>query len=876
MSGGSLHPPKWADRLLTLVCKSEVLDYLQGDLYEVYYDRLEKHGKRTADRMFVSDVFQSLRPRLMRPFEGSDKLNSYGMYKNYFKVIIRNLLKHKVFSSINILSLSIGMAACLVIFLFIKDELSFDGFHTKKDNIYRLCELQTWEGTNPQNVPITWPKMGYEMPNYFPEVESYTRFWPWGEDLWINGDIRLLVEKQAAVDSTFLNVFDFELVSGDRMEALSEPNSVLIDEQLAMGFFHSVDVVGKTLTKNGESFEITGVLKNIPENSHLQFDMLISLANVIADQPDFNQRTGSNFLNTYLVLNEKANIEAMEDKFPAFLSSLVDDEDINEAYKLFLQRLEDVHLASNDIEHDYQNHRKFNGTYIDVFILTSVFIMIIACVNFMNLTAARSNTRSKEVGVRKSIGAQRVQLVYQFILESILMSVLALFLALIADFLLLPFLNELISRELNLLTILSDVDLLPLIFAGTVFLGLISGLYPSLYLASFKVVRALKGIDKTNKKSVFRSSLVVVQFSLALAMIVCTLIVTQQLMYMSDKDIGFDKDHILLVKLNKKANDNYKAMKETLQAESVIIGVTGSGQRLGNNFHQWGFQYKKDTTIRQVTPSHVVVDYNYLDVYGIKLKSGRTFSESYAKDDGLAFIINESFAKELGYDEPLGQSVGYGWYPKDSLGTIIGVTEDFNFNSLHFEVNTLSLAVHTEWGLSEMSVKLDRHNVAAGIERVEAVWNEYVPDVPFKYEFLDEHFDEVYKSDQQMGAVILIMAMLSILIGCMGLFGLASISIERRIKEIGIRKVLGASTSQLLVLLSRSFAILMGVSFVVATPITYLYMQDWLSNFAFRITINPFIFLLGGILAFVIAMLTISIHTLKASSANPVESLRDE
>lgn len=869
-------PPKIFLRFLNWFCHPDLVEDVEGDLMELFEERLAKSGQRKAKNLFAWDVVKLFRPGIIGRNENIYRTNHYAMYKNYLKVTIRNLFKHKVFSSINILSLSIGISACLIIFLFIKDELSFDGFHSKKENIYRLCELQTWEGTNPQNVPITWPKMGYEMPPYFPEVKNYARFWPWGESLWSSGDIKLLVGNKAAVDSTFLDVFDFELVSGSKDGALTEPNSILISEQVAYNFFGSVDVVGKALKNDGKNFEITGVLKEIPENSHLQFEMLISLSTVRADQPDFNSKSGSNFMNTYVLLHDHADVREMEEKFPDYLTFLAGDEEVNQSYKLFLQPLSEVHLGSTNIEHDYQNHRKFNGTYIDVFILTGIFILIIACVNFMNLTAARSNTRFKEVGVRKSIGAQRGQLIYQFILESIVLSGIALVIAVLVDLALLPSLNNLISRELSLLTILTDIRLVGSILVGTIALGLATGLYPSLYLSAFKVVQVLKGIGSNGKKSIFRSALVVVQFSLALAMIVCTFVVLQQLMYIRDKDIGFDKSHILLVKLNGKSNEKYQVIKEKLQAKSSILGVTASGQRLGNNLHQWGFKAKKDTAIVNISPSNVLVDYNYLDVYGIKLKSGRTFSKEYAKDDGLSFVINESFAKELGYEEPIGQSIGHSWYPDDSLGTIIGVTEDFNFNSLHFKVNTLSMVVHTSWDYSEMSVRLNGNSIEQGIQEIEDVWNEHVLDYPFQYEFLDEHFEGVYKSDQQMGSVIMIMAILSILIGCMGLFGLASISIERRIKEIGIRKALGASTGQLLILLSRNFAILVGISFVIAAPLTYLYLEGWLNNFAFRIEINPLVFLFGGVLSFIIAMVTISIHTLRASVSNPVDALRNE
>jgi putative ABC transport system permease protein len=367
-----------------------------------------------------------------------------------------------------------------------------------------------------------------------------------------------------------------------------------------------------------------------------------------------------------------------------------------------------------------------------------------------------------------------------------------------------------------------------------------------------------------------------VQFGLALAMIVSTLVVLQQLYFMKNKDMGFNKDQIMLVSMNQDANKKFEIIKEELLSGSHVQGVTASGQRIGNNFHQWGFKVKADTGILEITPSNVNVDFDYLNVYGIQLKEGRNFSRLHAGDKGKAFIINESFAKELNLGETVGTRAGHSWYPDDSLGSIIGVVEDFNFNSLHYKINTLSLVVHPDWGYDEMSVKIASDNIKEAIADVQAVWEKHIPNFPFTYSFLDEHFEKLYRSDQQMSAVVSIMAGLAILISCMGLFGLSAITTEKKTKEIGIRKVLGATETQITVLLSRNFVFLIGVSFVLVSPITYWLLRSWLDNFAFRIAINPMIFLLGGILALAIALLTISYHTLRSARKNPVNALRYE
>ena len=628
------------------------------------------------------------------------------MIRNYLSITLRNIRQHPLYAFINIFSLAIGLAACLVIYLFISDERSFDAFHSKKDNIYRLDEVQNFTGTNVQKVALSMAGMGPTMAAEFPEVSSYTRFWNRGRQLLERDADRWLLDNVAMADSTFLEIFDFDLLEGDAATALDEPNSIVISRGTAKKIFgNEDDVLGKLVKNQDRELKITGLMEDVRENSHLQFDVIISMTTVTREDPSFNDRWGGNFLNTYLLLNAGADIRALEQKFPAYLRRHIDDPDINKFYVLFLQKLSDVHLASTDIEHDYNNHRKFNGEYLDVFAIIGMFILLIAGVNFMNLTTARASHRWKEIGVRKTVGAKKNQLFVQFIFESILLAVFALVLALLLDLLFVPLLNETIGRKLTMMTLIQRPLEILLVVGGTLFLGILTGIYPSFYMTSYHLSRVLKG-GKGEGKSVFRSSLVMVQFGLALAMIVSTLIVLQQLNYMKNKDIGFNKDQMMLVEMNNEANKKFETLKTELEKSRFVDGVTASGQRLGNNFHQWGFKVKADTGVFRITPSNVNVDYDYLKVYGIKLKQGRGFSRDFQTDDGLAFVINESLAKELNMKETIGTKAGHGWYPDDSLGTIIGVAEDFNFNSLHYKVNTLSMVVHPGWGYDEMTVKI--------------------------------------------------------------------------------------------------------------------------------------------------------------------------
>jgi putative ABC transport system permease protein len=799
------------------------------------------------------------------------------MFKNYLSIAVRNLRQNPLYSAINIFSLAVGLAACVVIYLFVTDEKSFDAFHAKSNDIYRLDEVQSFPGTNEQKVALNMPGMGPFIAKEFPEVITYSRIWNRTKQLVIRDESRFLIPNVMLVDSTFFDIFDFPVIQGDPSTALDEPYSMMLTRETALRYFKSEDeAMNSTLKYRDKEYKITGLLEDAPENSHLQFDILVSMTTLTSEDKTFNDRWGGNFLNTYFLLHRNPDIAGIEARFPDFMSRHNDNPDINNYYKLYLQRLDDVHLGSMDIEHDYNNYRKFNGTYLEVFYAVGAFILLIAAVNFMNLTTARASHRWKEIGVRKSIGAKKAQLFTQFIFESVLLALFALVFALLLDVVFVPLLNNLIGRQLSLLSLLDTTWELAATILMTLLLGLLAGIYPSLYMTSFETSKVLKGGSRGEGGSLFRNSLVIVQFGLALAMIVSTLVVVQQLSFMRNADIGFDKDQMLLVDMNGEANQKFETIKQELLTHSYILGVTASGQRLGNNFHQWGFKVKADTGVMEITPSNVNVDYDYLKVYGIDVVEGRGFSKDFPTDNGKAFIINESFAKELRLKETVGTQAGHGWYHNDSLGTIIGVVKDFNFNSLHYKVNTLEMVVHPDWGYDELTVKIDKAHIAEGLDLVKSVWAQHVTSYPFDYSFLDEHFDVLYRSDEQMGSVVMIMAVLAIMISCMGLFGLAAITTEKKTKEIGIRKALGASESQITYLLSRNFAVLVLVSFLLASPVTYWLLQGWLESFAYRVGINPLMFLLGGTIALVIALATISFHTIRSARANPVKALRYE
>jgi len=799
------------------------------------------------------------------------------MLRNYLLVAVRALRKSVIHSLITVFSLAIGIAASVAIFLFIQDELAFDDFPDRA-RIYRLNEIQSFEGTNTQHVALSMPGMGPAMLADYPaQIKSYTRFWTWGSQLLRNDETKLIVEDVVRVDSSFFDIFKYPVLAGDPSTFLDEPNTIVLREHIATALFgESESALNQSVRIQDREFKVTGILPAAMPNSHLQFNALVSLNTLLTENPEFNDRWGSNFLNTYLVLDPAADISELEKSFPDFLVRHMENEDINEAYQLYLQQLSDVHLQSMHVEHDYNNYRKFNGAYIDIFGIIAIVILIIAAVNFMNLSIARAGFRWKEVGVRKSIGAFRKQLFIQFMIESMLLCFTALIIGLLLLAVFLPIIAGTIGREISIFHLFSHPSALVWIFAGTMLLAMLSGLYPSMYIASLSATSVLKNGMKHTSKPLFRNVLIITQYAMAVAMIIGTIVVVQQLMFMKNKDVGFSTDQMMLVSMNGEVNEKYVTLKNELLKSPFVEGVTATGQRLGNNFHQWGFKVRTDTAVIGLTTSNVNVDIDFLDVYGIELMQGRGFSREYGTDTDMAFVINEKLAEEVGLESPVGMRAGHGWYHEDSLGSIIGVTRNFNFNSLHFDVNTLAMVVHPDWGFEEMTVKLKADNLASGIDDVRRIYDSVISDWPFTYSFLDEHFEQIYRSDQQMSRVVTIMAGLAIFIACMGLYGLAKLESQRRTKEVGIRKVMGASEGQIMTLLSRNFALLVLIGFVIAVPVTYLTLSNWLEGFAFRVDLAWWIFPLAGIAAIFIAIATISVHAWRSARTNPVSSLRYE
>ena len=799
------------------------------------------------------------------------------MIRNYLKIAWRNIWKSKVFSAINIIGLSVGMAACIVIMLFVSYEKSFDNFHSK--NIYRLNEVQTigQQGAT-QKVALTMFPMGATLKQEFPEIKNFTRIrWKMKYQL-TNDNNKVFIPQAFFVDSTFLKIFDFKVLRGDRNTALLKPNSVMLTEETAKKLFGDADPIGKTITHYADdtvSFAVTGIVANPPKNSQLQFDGLFSFSSIY--KPWMFSNWGGNWLNTYLELAPGTDAAALDKKFPAYLKKYLKGEGWK-YYKLFVLPLKDVHANSADIGLDYINYQKFDKKSTNLFAIIALIVLVIACVNFINLSTARSAERAKEVGIRKSIGAYRFQLAIQFLGETVLIAFIALLLAVVFVELALPYINNLSDRQIAF-HIFSDFGLIATVLGGTILIGLLSGIYPAIYLSSFQAARVLKGSIQTGKnKGSLRNILVVTQFACAIFLMIATVFVLRQLSFMQQQDPGYSRDQIVNIPLDNVTSKKYDLFKDELTGSPLIAGVTASQDILGSHLDQTGVSFKPANGPKQdFGTTLLVVDTNYLKLYNIKLAAGKDFSDD-KMPDGSQFILNEALAKELLKDRPkapvrslIGERFGF-----DSLGTIVGIAKNFNFNSLQYKIEPMFLVAARHWGFRNVSVKITGTNTNAAITFIKSKWDSIYPDYPFEYQFLDDHFNEVYKADNQVSQIVGILAGLAIFISCLGLFGLASHSAEKRIKEIGVRKVLGASVQNITLLLSGNFLKLVLIANIIAWPIAWYAMYHWLQGFAYRISIQWYIFLLAGVVSIFIAFFTVSFQSVKAAMSNPVKSLRSE
>lgn len=800
------------------------------------------------------------------------------MLKNYFKVAFRNILKHKFFSFINILGMTIGVTACLLIILYVSDELSYDKFHTKADRMYQVGLHGKIAGQEIY-TSTTCPPMSAALISDIPEIEESTRLDGYGLAAIKYGEKAFTEERIFYADSNFFQFFSFKLLEGDAKTALKEPNSIVFTTDLAKKYFGNESAIGKLVTVGNDTstYKITGIAANAPTNSHVIFAALIS-----ASSAEHLKSTVwlNNGMYTYFILNKNAKLEDVTKKFENLVVKYVGPEierfmgvslknmkDQGGAYGYFAEKVTDIHLRSR-AQHTIEPPG--NITYVYFFAGIGIFIIIIACINFMNLSTARSAGRAKEVGLRKTLGSLRGQMIGQFLSESMIYSLITVILALGACYFLLPFFNTLAGKQLGM-----GIFLTPAFFVGIIllvlFVGLIAGSYPAFYLTSFNAVEVLKGKVRAGMKSGgVRSTLVVCQFALSIFLIIFTTVVYQQITFMQERNMGIDKHNVLVIRNTSRLGTNRDAFKNSL---NDLTGIVKSSYTNNN------FPGVNNTTVFKAANSeqdHIMglyyADYDHMDVLKFELKEGRFFSKDFPSDSS-AIILNEAAVKEFGYTNPLQEELIYNDGDKPERYKIIGVYKDFNFESLKLKVRPL--AIRLTKNANQLMVRYEGNSKNA-IASIEKLWKTQAPNEPFDYNFLDENFDELFRVEQRMGQVFSVFSGLAIFIACLGLFALAAFTAEQRTKEIGIRKALGASPIGLVVLLSREFTKLVLIAFVPAAVAAWFIVDNWLSGFEYRIDIDPLVFIGSGVIAIVIAWLTVSYQSIKAAASNPVNSLRYE
>ncbi|GAA4295369.1 ABC transporter permease [Nibribacter koreensis] len=805
------------------------------------------------------------------------------MFKNYFKVAYRGLIRHKGFSITNIAGLALGLTACLLIGLFVYDELQYDKFIPEGDRVYRVYNHANLEETNDQIASVP-PMFGTTLKESFPEVETTVRIlmqqWD-GQALVEVGDKRIYEKGGLDADPTFFDMFPLTFVYGSPEKALDDPSSVVISDKFSEKVFGQTDPVGKKVMIDKETFLVKGVFES---NSKFHLPM-----NFIRNMARFNfpaermSSWGWQQFYTYIKLKEGANPDALLAKFRAVTKRQRDPETNKpEDYLPHFQSLQQVHLYSSAFKFDQA--LRGNITYVKALSIIAVFILLIACFNFVNLATAKSLQRAKEVGVRKTIGASRSQLMFQFLAETLLITLISVIVAAALTSLFLPSLNDFTEKEMTF-NVFTSPGLLGMLLALVLVVGVLAGLYPAMVLSGFKPVNVLKGAVVSDggpgKIPWLRHGLIVLQFSLSIFLIICALVVYQQVSFLHNKDLGFNKDQIMFFPMRgNNMFQNYETFKNELAKSPAVTSASIGYGFPGDATAGDGIEVIKDGQREHHGVSQLMVDHDYIKTLGLKLVAGRGFSKDMPTDKDQAFMLNETAVKELGLGTPeqaLGQKLEWKMWTdgKDTLkkGTVIGVVKDFHFKSLFDKMDPTVLQIFpgANW---KVAVKLKGNDVTAGINHVKSVWNQFSPEYPIEYKFMDDNFAAMYKAEDKLKSLLWIFTGMAIFVGCLGLFGLAAYAAERRKKEIGIRKILGAETSSIVTLLAKDFLKLVLLAAVFAFPVAWYAMNVWLKDFAYRIDIPIWVFFVAGILACVVAFVTVSFQALKAATANPVKNLR--
>ncbi|MCF2489244.1 ABC transporter permease [Dyadobacter sp. CY347] len=863
-------PPQWAKTVLRWLHPDNTLEEVEGDLDELYAYSYAHSGKMQALFRYLINVITVLPPFVRRRQQKTKYDPTFSlspdMLKNYFKIAWRNIVRQKSYSILNIAGLSIGMACSILILLWVQNELSYDRFHSRADQIFRLtCSAGDFRAA------VSAAGMAPGFKSELPQIKSGVRISKWIPMLFEVGEKKVDEKRVMYVDSNFLDFFSFPLLAGNKATALQDPGAILITEEMAAKYFGTSDAIGKTIRiDNKENFTVGGVLANTPPNSHLQFDCLIPMKTLARTSTELQNNSWNNFIfYTYLELNDKTAASASaRQALIKQISSIFKGHGQTIKIDFELQALTDVHLHSN-YQLDVAGHG--NIQYVNIFFIIAIFILIVACINFMNLATARSERRAKEVGLRKVVGANRHQLIFQFLGESLIFSFLSLIIAIGIVFLLLPIFKMLTEKSLTIH--LLDGKLLLSLIGIAVLTGLLSGSYPALFLSGFAPVKVLKGkLRVAGGNLLFRNALVVTQFVVAIVLLVGTAVVYKQLDFIKKRNLGFDKSNLLYLPMSGELWGKQQALKLALAQNHLtenftVISALPTAVESGTVDVVWDGQ----TAPNQVVFPSLDVDENFINVFKTKVLAGRGFDKTFSGDSS-SYMINEKAMQIMGMNvnNAVGKSMSLG----DEKGTIIGVVKDFHFKSLQYAMEPLILRIN-RWG-GVVMVRTEAGNNEQTIKALEKINLQLNPAFPFRFGFLDKDLDNLYRSEQQMGNIFNLFAGLAIFISCLGLYGLSAFMAEQRTKEIGVRKVLGASVAGVVGLLSQDFLKLILIAIVIASPIAWYAMQSWLQGFAYQTTLEWWVIALAGILATAIALFTISFQSIKAALMNPVKSLRSE
>ncbi len=872
-------PPKLFLRFFRWFCHPDLKKYIEGDLMELYKERLENHGKRRADIKFVMDVLLLFRPGIIKSLKRHEYLNPYSMYKSYFKIGWRNIIRNKGQFAINVTGLGIGIATCLIITLFVADELSFDRYNKKADRIVRVVLKGNVNGEVIKEA-VTPAPVGPTLKDELPEVEAATRLRRANSpNISYHGTI-FRNDRLAFVDPDFFEVFTLPMLKGNPKTALKEPNTIVITRKMALKYFGNEDPINKILDMKdrNEQYKVTGVIDKVPANSHFHFDLFASMTGLVDARMD--NWMASNYFN-YLVLSKGTDYKEFESKLPGIVKKYMGPQmnQIGMTYKkfrengnsigLYIQPLTDIHLHSDFAD---QTELEPGGDIKTIYIFgaVAVFMLLIACINFMNLSTAAAVKRSKEVGVKKVLGSRNSQLVQQFLAESFISTCIAMLLAAVLIVAGLPVFNQLSGKELQAGFLLKP-SILTGLFLLSILITFLAGSYPAFYLSSFKPITALKNKTPGNKRNIeIRSILVVFQFVVSASMIVAIIIVNQQMSFIHNKEIGYNRNHLLVLRESYLLGNNESAFRNQILSDPRVERLTMSA------FVPAGASDNNMTDVYPGDEHELVrrtliynIDEQYIPTLGMKLVMGRNFT---GNGDSQNVIINETAAKTFSLGEnPLGKTLTAD-NGKRKL-TVIGVVKDFHFRSLHEPIAPLMMLYHPYGGLI---IRMNTDKIAGLISSVGEKWKAFDTGEPFSYALLDDLYNETYLAEQKMDTILEIFASLTIFVACLGLFGLVTFTAEQRVKEIGIRKILGASVTQIVSMLSKDLLVLVMLSFVIAFPLGFYLMDKWLQDFAYRIDIHWWVFLLAGFVVVLIAFLTLSVKTIKYAMTNPIESLRTE